>query len=107
MPRKETIKIRHAREEDRFGDPQGPVPAWIVIPGATVVPRQSQDYEQRGAIVISGFMVALPGVIKDTTGQTVELADSDEVEIRGEVYQVDGAIGDYGKKIIFYTMRAN
>lgn len=99
MPRRETIEVRSQRELDRFNDPIGPEPAWRAIPGATVVPRSSQDYEQRGAIVISGFMVVVP------SAERVE--DTDEIRIRGEVYQVDGAIGDYGRRKIFYTMRPN
>lgn len=107
MPAKESIKVRSQRELDRFNDPIGPVPAWRTIPGAVVVPRNSEDYEQRGAIIIKGFMVALPGVVNDTAGQRVTLKDTDEFEIRGQVHQVEGAIGDYGRRIIFYTERAN
>ena len=72
-----------------------------------MVPRESQDYEQRGSIIIKGFMVALPGTVRDNLGQVVEIEDTDEVEVRGEVHQIDGAVGDYVKRIIFYTMRAN
>ena len=107
MARKEPIRVRPQRELDRFNDPIGPVPQWRTIPGAVVVPRNSQDYEQRGAIVIKGFMVALPSVVSDVDGQRVTLHDTDEFEIRGEVHQVEGAIGDYGRRVIFYTERAN
>lgn len=99
MPAKESIQVRSQRELDQFNDPIGPEPEWRTIPGATVAPRGSQDYEQRGAIVISGFMVAVPS--------SVELENTDEFRIRGQVYQVEGEIGDYGRRKIFYTMRAN
>jgi hypothetical protein len=102
VPRKESIWVRSARAEDEFGDPIGPAMSWREIPGATVVPRESQDYEQRGSIIIRGFMVALGPTTSDTL-----VVDTDEVQIRGDVYQIEGAIGDYIKKRIFYTMRAN
>ena len=99
MPKKETIKLRSPREEDQFGDPIGPVPGWRNVPGATVVPRESNEDERRGTIIISGFMISFPS--------SVEITDYDEVEVRGEVYQIEGAVGDYGRKKIFYVMRAN
>lgn len=108
MAIRETIRVRPAPAKDKFGDPiSSTPPPWRDIPGATVVPRSSQDYEQRGQIVVSGFMVALPGTVKDSVGDDVVLERTDEFEIRGLIYQVDGEIGNYGRKIIFYTMRAN
>lgn len=106
MAKKETIRLRPGRELDRFNDPVGPEPAWHSVPGAIVVPRNSQEYEQRGPIIIAGYMIALPPVIKDTSGTTLDLTDTWEVEVRGDVHQIEGAIGDYGKRIIFYTQRA-
>jgi hypothetical protein len=102
MARKETIRVRSAREEDRGGDPVGPMPAWRDIKGATVVPRSSDEYEQRGTIIISGFMIALGPTTPDTL-----VVESDEIEVRGDVYQVDGEIADYIKKRIFYVTRPN
>ena len=100
MAQKETIRIRSARPTDRFNDPIGPVPAWRDVPGATVVPRESQDYEQRGPIIIVGFMIRV--------GPTVVVVDTDEVEVRGEVYQIEGAVADYLRKgKIFYVTRAS
>jgi len=107
MPAKETIRVRPQRELDEFNDPIGPAPAWRLVPGATVVPRNSQEDDRRGQVGISGFMIALPSKLTDSLGQPIVLADTDEFEIRGETYQVDGAIGDYGRKQIFYTMRPN
>ena len=99
MPKKETIQVRSQRELDRFNDPIGPVPDWRDVTGAVIVPRNSQQDERRGEIIISGFMVVVPS--------SVELEDTDEFRIRGEVYQVDGAIGDYGRRKILYVERAN
>lgn len=107
MPAKESVRVRPQRELDEFNDPIGPVPEWRTVPGVTVVPRSSQEDEQRGQIIISGFMLALPSKVKDTAGQDVVLSDTDEFEVRGEVYQVDGAIGDYGRRTILYVMRPN
>lgn len=107
MARKEPIEVRPQRELDRFNDPIGPVPDWRTVPGATVVPRSSQDYEQRGQIIIGGFMIALNAPVKDSEGEAVVLQATDEFRVRGEVYQVEGQIGDYGRKIIFYIERPN
>lgn len=95
----ENIRLRAARPEDDFGDPTGPVPEWRVVRAIAVVPRSSQDYEQRGEIIISGFMIVV--------ASRVEVDAHDEVEVRDKVYQIDGEVGDYGRKKLFYTTRAN
>ena len=95
----ETIKLRSARAEDEFGDPIGAVPAWRPVTARNVVPRSSQDYEQRGEIIISGFMIVVAA--------SVEVDAHDEVEVRGQIYQIDGEVGDYGRKKVFYVTRAN
>lgn len=100
MPQKESIWVRPPRATDDFNDPlPGPEIEWREIPGATVVPRGSGDFEQRGPIIISGFMVKLNG--------SAEVADTDEVKVRGIEHQIDGVVGDYGKAKIFYTIRVN
>lgn len=99
MPKKETIRIRPGRPTDRFNDPIGPVPEWVDIPGATVVPRTSTEDEQRGPVIISGFMVVV--------GPAVAVRHTDELEIRGKIHQIDGEIGDYGRRKIFYTKRVS
>jgi hypothetical protein len=95
----ENIKLRTARPEDEFGDPIGAVGEWRTVRARNVVPRSSDDYEQRGTIIISGFMIVV--------SSSVEVDAQDEVEVRGKVYQIDGEIGDYGRKKVFYTTRAN
>jgi hypothetical protein len=90
----EVIKLRPGRPEDEFGDPIGSVPAWRTERARNVVPRSSDDYEQRGTIII-------------VVSSSVQVDAPDEVEIRGKVYQIDGEIGDYGRKKVFYTTRAN
>lgn len=107
MAKKETIRVRPPRPRDRFNDPIGAVPDWRSVSGAICVPRNSHEEEQRGPIVISGFMVVLPSKFVDTAGQPVALTSDWEVEIRGQVLQIEGEIGDYGRKLIFYTMRAS
>jgi hypothetical protein len=97
---KEIVKARAPQAEDDFGDPTGPVPAWVEIPGTTVVPRESQDYEQRGPIIISGFMLRLPS--------SAAVDDQTEYEVRGKIYETDGAVADYKRKgKIVYVKRAN
>lgn len=101
MPKKESIWVRPPTATDRFNDPLPEVeqPAWREIPGATVVPRGSGDFQQRGPIIISGFMVKLPG--------TAEVGDTDHVKVRDIEHEIDGVVGDYGKAKIFYTIRVN
>lgn len=100
MAQKEKIRLRAASTKDKFGDPVGPVPPWRDVTARAVVPRTSVDTDQRGPIVISGFMVSLsPGT---------PILDNDEVEIRGKVHQIEGVVADYGRKgKLFYTKRVN
>lgn len=98
MARKETIEIRAPRELDRFNDPIGPESDWVAVPGATVVPRNSSEQDQRGTVIIAGFMVVVPSVIA--------VSERHEIRLRGEVHQIDGDVGDYGRRKIFYTIRA-
>lgn len=97
--------MRPPRPRDRFNDPQGAVPEWRTVPGVTVVPRSSNEDEKRGPIVIAGFMLATGSPIRDSLGVVVPLEFDWEVQIRGEVHQIEGDVADYGRKIIFYTMR--
>lgn len=100
MAAKENVRLRPPQDEDKFGDPVGPAPDWSDPVRATVVPRESQDYEQRGPVIIHGFLVRLPS--------STVITDHYELEIRGDVYQIDGAVADFGRKgKIVYTMRAN
>lgn len=100
MAQKETVRIRPPQPTDKFGDPTGPEPVWVDVPRCTVVPRESQDYEQRGPIVIHGYLVRMPA--------STVITDRHEVEVRGEVQQIDGAVADFRRKgKIVYTMRAN
>jgi len=101
MPKKETIQLRGAQLTGRYDDPLPDVqqPQWRDVPGATVVPRGSSDFEQRGPIILSGFMIVVPS--------SVQVVDTDGVRVRGEEHELDGAVGDYGKKKIFYTIRVN
>lgn len=100
MAKKETVRARAPREKDQFGDPTGPIPSWVDIPGTVVVPRESQDYQQRGPVIISGFMLRLP--------PPALVSDNHEFEVRGKIYQVDGAVADFGNKgKIVYVGRAN
>ncbi len=107
MAKRETILVRPGQKKDRFNDPVGDAPLWSEIPGATCVPRNSSEDEARGPIVISGFMVALNAPVRDTFGVLTPIGDDWEIQIRGNVHQIEGAVGDYGRKIIFYTIRAS
>jgi len=109
MPRKESIELRAALLTGRFNDPlpDAEQPQWREIPGAVVVPRGSGDFQQRGPIIIKGFMIKLPAGVRDVNGEPVEIRDTDGVRVRGEIHEIDGAVGDYGKALIFYTIGVN
>lgn len=101
MAAKETIKIKGKLLVDRFNDPlpDADQPDWRETQ-ATVVPRSAGDFEQRGEVIIAGFMVILPA--------NDPIIDTDILEIRGQEHEIDGVVGRYGKKAkILYTMRAN
>jgi hypothetical protein len=38
---------------------------------------------------------------------SIDIDSREEVEVRGKIYQIDGEIGDYGRKKVFYVTRAN
>jgi hypothetical protein len=100
MAQKETVETRPPQDVDEFSDPTGATPDWVPIRGVTVVPRESQDYEQRGPIIVSGFMLRLPA--------SADVGDNNEYRIRGKIHQTDGAVGDFGRKgKIVYTKRVN
>jgi hypothetical protein len=101
VPKKESIWVRGALEVDQFNDPLPDVdqPDWREIPGCVCVPRSAGDFEQRGPIIISGWLVKAPG-------QAV-IQDTDAVKIRGKEYEIEGSVGDYTKAKIFYTMAVN
>lgn len=101
MPRPEKIRLRSAQLKDEFGDPLPDLdqPDWREVSADAVVPRSAGDWEQRGPIIITGFLVKLK--------PSVEIYDTDEVEIRGRLHQIDGAVGDYVKTKLFYTVRVN
>lgn len=90
MAKKETVQFRTPQTEDRFGDPVGEANAWRPVAGCTVVPRSTDEYEKRGTILIQGYFVRAPA--------GTEIGNTDDVEVRGEVYKIDGVVGDYGRK---------
>lgn len=95
MARKERIRLRAPAEKDWHNEPIEPIPEWREVTANAVVPRSSSEDQQRGQIIISGFMVAVPS--------SVVVNDNDEVEIRGKVYGIVGVVGDYGRVKLFYT----
>lgn len=109
MPRKETIQLRHEQIKGRFDDPLpgADQPQWKTIPGAVVVPRGGSDFDQRGTIILSGFLIKLPAKVYDADGVEFVMADTDEVMVRDELHQIEGPVRDYGKVKLFHTMRAN
>jgi hypothetical protein len=95
MSKKENIRLRAPAEKDRHNEPILPIPEWREVLANAVVPRSSSEEQQRGQIIISGFMVSVPA--------STVVNDNDEVEIRGKVYSIEGVVGDYGRVKLFYT----
>ena len=96
MAKKETIRRRPQRPT-RLGDPVGSVPPWVLIPNCVVIPRESQDFEQRGRVIVHGFLIR--------TKAGVTILDTDEIEVRGKIYQVDGAVANFGRKGLLLYVR--
>lgn len=97
-----TVTVIREPKVDRLDDPaQGPA-AEHDIDGCAVLPRSSNE-EGKGWVIVEGRMIIAP-FGSDVLG-------TDKVRVDGEVWDVDGAPGDYenrkavGKATIFYLKR--
>lgn len=95
MRGKETVRIQHFGDPDRSGERQ-PDDAAVVVKGCFVIPRMSAADAERGERVISGFTVVLP--------PGTDISSTDELEVRGETFVVDGVPGDFGRKGIIAVL---
>ena len=99
---KRTITVIRQPKVDRLDDAPAGVAPEHDIKGCAITPRTSFEAE-KGWVIVEGRMVVAP------YGADV-LAD-DKVRVDGEVWEVDGAPGDYedkkarGKATIFYLKR--
>ena len=97
-----TVTVIREPKRDRLSDAPTGTPPEHDIEGCAIVPRTSFEQE-RGWVIVEGRTVIAP------FGADV-LAD-DKVRADGEVWEVDGAPGDYetkrgkGKATIFYLKR--
>lgn len=97
-----TVTIIRKAKVDRLDDESTAAPPEHDITGCVVLPRSSHD-EEKGWVIVDGRQVIAP------YGADV-LAD-DQVRVDGQVWDVDGAPGDYenkrgkGKATMFYLKR--
>ena len=93
--------IRKAKVDRLSSAPAGPPPEHD-IEGCAVLPRTSFEQES-GWVVVEGRMIIAP--------HNSDVLADDQVRVDGEVWDVDGAPGDYenkrgkGKATIFYLKK--
>lgn len=100
----EDVLVRRAPTQDRLGDP---VPGEVVgiLENCIVWPRSTSENADRGRVTIEGQNVWVPAPV------SIVPKASDVVEIRGEMHNIDGAVGDWRKKtgkrkgLLFATTR--
>lgn len=97
-----TITVIRKPKVDRLASAPVGVPPEHDVVGCAVLPRTSHE-EDRGWVVVEGRMVIAPF--------DADVLADDLVRLDGEVWEVDGAPGDYenkrgkGKATIFYLKR--
>lgn len=107
MPKKigsRTVTVVREKKKDRLDDsPDAPAPEHDIT-GCAVMPRVSQE-QDRGWVIVEGRMIVAP--------YGADVIADDKVRVDGELWEVDGAPGDYenrhgiGKATIFYLTKAS
>ena len=92
MPKQgtETVVVRRASTRNRNGDR---VLGEVVgeLTRCIIWPRSSTETANRGIVAIDGHNVWAPSPV------TLDVRATDEVEVRGETYQIEGKPGDWRK----------
>lgn len=113
----ETVEVHRPTPKDRFGDPVGPEAMLVVaeLRDCIIYPRMAGEFGERGAHTVAGLHVAVPqDAVFFTAGllaAEAELRSTDTVLARGEMWKIDGSVGDWRKKdgtpviFMFETMR--
>lgn len=102
----EEVVILRPGQPDRYGDVGDPVEVGRLV-NCVVIPRVSGETEDRGRVILSGYQIWAP----ETPGQVSPEA-TDQLQVRGEVHNVDGVPGDYrskrGQRLgdMIYTLRS-
>lgn len=97
-----TIVVLRPEKRDRFDTSPVTAAPEHEIKGCAVLPRSSHE-EGKGWVIVEGRTIIAPH------GSDVEATD--QVRVDGQVWEVDGAPGDYedkkarGKATIFYLKR--
>lgn len=97
-----TITVIRAAKTDRLDEPASGTPVEFDVEGCAVVPRTSFEQE-KGWVIVEGRQVAAP--------HGADVLATDKIRLDGEVWEVDGAPGDYenkrgyGKATIFYLTK--
>lgn len=99
-----TVTVVREQKVDRLDDtPAGAAPEHD-IEGCLVLPRSSYE-EGKGWVIVEGRMVVAP--------YGADVLATDKVRVDGELWDVDGAPGDYenrrgkGKATIFYLAKGS
>lgn len=82
----ETIKVVRPGGTDWRGDPVG-TPTEHTVKGCVIWPRTSTEDNTRGEVIIDGYNVFTP--------PDPDIEATDQIEARGELWEVEGRPGDY------------
>lgn len=100
MAKTETIQYRPPQDTDELGDPAGPPPDWVDVPGCKLWPRVSTETGRE--VIIEGHGVKAP----PPRGSVPAIDARGTVKARGKEYEVDGVPGLFpGKAQILYLKR--
>lgn len=97
-----TITVIRKAKVDRLSSAPGGAPPEHDVTGCAVLPRTSHE-EERGWVVVEGRMIIAP--------YGADVLAEDQVRVDGDVWEVDGAPGDYEtrrgkpKATIFYLKK--
>lgn len=97
MAQLETIEYLPPRDTDEVGDPVGPVPESVPIPGCKLWPRTS--VESGTEVIVEGYGVKTPRTAPAMSAKGT-------VKARGQTWEIDGVPGFFpGKGYIVYLKR--
>lgn len=96
MPQRETVRVRHTEQTDRLRSGSGTAPDEVDVEGCIVWPAASRE-EGKGWIQISGYDFLAPA--------GSDIRATDEVQVRGDWYHVEGVPGDFGRKGLMVNVR--
>lgn len=93
MPAKgtETVKVFRPGTRTRTGDAT-PETLAGTLTHCIILPRSTDETADRGTVIIEGYIVWAPAPV------TFEVKATDEIEVRGKRWRIEGVPGDWRSK---------